>query len=396
MAWTQRSIARLRGIDPVHVDALVGLVLLVQVQLTVWLGSSVPDPVWLALVGFVIAGAVAIRRRRPLAAVLVVIAAVAVTTAFGHAGLGQQDKLAVIPATLLIFYGLGAFASGRRSVWLLGLAVVVTSVNNATRSGGAIPNLVTTDVFAILLPWALGRMVRERGVRERAYRETAERIDAGRELHAHEAAYGERARIARELHDVIAHSVSVMVIQAGAARTVMDAEPERAEASLRSVERAGREALAEMRRLLGVLDGQKDPRALAPQPGLADIQALLVLTRASGLNADLLVDGEPAVLPPALDLCAYRIVQEALTNAIKHAAPASAEVRVRWGEDALELEISDDGRGAGAVNGASGGHGIAGMRERAALHGGSVDAGPGPEGGFTVHAHLPLAAEAAA
>ena len=396
MAWTQRSIARLRGIDPVHVDALVGLVLLVQVQLTVWLGSSVPDPVWLALVGFVIAGAVAIRRRRPLAAVLVVIAAVAVTTAFGHAGLGQQDKLAVIPATLLIFYGLGAFASGRRSVWLLGLAVVVTSVNNATRSGGAIPNLVTTDVFAIVLPWALGRMVRERGVRERAYRETAERIDAGRELHAHEAAYGERARIARELHDVIAHSVSVMVIQAGAARTVMDAEPERAEASLRSVERAGREALAEMRRLLGVLDGQKDPRALAPQPGLADIQALLVLTRASGLNADLLVDGEPAVLPPALDLCAYRIVQEALTNAIKHAAPASAEVRVRWGEDALELEISDDGRGAGAVNGASGGHGIAGMRERAALHGGSVDAGPGPEGGFTVHAHLPLAAEAAA
>ena len=327
---------------------------------------------------------------------LVVIAAVAVTTAFGHAGLGQQDKLAVIPATLLIFYGLGAFASGRRSVWLLGLAVVVTSVNNATRSGGAIPNLVTTDVFAILLPWALGRMVRERGVRERAYRETAERIDAGRELHAHEAAYGERARIARELHDVIAHSVSVMVIQAGAARTVMDAEPERAEASLRSVERAGREALAEMRRLLGVLDGQKDPRALAPQPGLADIQALLVLTRASGLMADLLVDGEPAVLPPALDLCAYRIVQEALTNAIKHAAPASAEVRVRWGEDALELEISDDGRGAGAVNGASGGHGIAGMRERAALHGGSVDAGPGPEGGFTVHAHLPLAAEAAA
>ncbi len=396
MAWTQRSIARLRGIDPVHVDALVGLVLLVQVQLTVWLGSSVPDPVWLALVGFVIAGAVAIRRRRPLAAVLVVIAAVAVTTAFGHAGLGQQDKLAVIPATLLIFYGLGAFASGRRSVWLLGLAVVVTSVNNATRSGGTIPNLVTTDVFAIVLPWALGRMVRERGVRERAYRETAERIDAGRELHAHEAAYGERARIARELHDVIAHSVSVMVIQAGAARTVMDAEPERAEASLRSVERAGREALAEMRRLLGVLDGQKDPRALAPQPGLADIQALLVLTRASGLNADLLVDGEPAVLPPALDLCAYRIVQEALTNAIKHAAPASAEVRVRWGEDALELEISDDGRGAGAVNGASGGHGIAGMRERAALHGGSVDAGPGPEGGFTVHAHLPLAAEAAA
>jgi signal transduction histidine kinase len=331
-----------------------------------------------------------------MAVVLALIAAIAATTAFGDARLGEQDKLAVIPAMLLISYGLGAFASGQRSLWVLGLAIVVTSVNNGTKSGGTIASLITTDVFAILLPWALGRMVRERGARERAYRETAERLDGGRELHAREAAYGERARIARELHDVIAHSVSVMVIQAGAARTVMDAEPGRAEASLRSVERAGREALAEMRRLLGVLDGHTDPRALAPQPGLADIKDLLARTRASGLNADLLVEGEPAVLAPALDLCAYRIVQEALTNAIKHAAPASAEVRVRWGEGALELEISDDGCGPGAVNGASGGHGIAGMRERAALHGGSVDVGPGPGGGFTVHVQLPLATEAVA
>jgi signal transduction histidine kinase len=396
VARTQRLIARSRGIDPVRVDELVGLVLLVQVQLKVWLGSSVRDPLWLALAGVVIAVGVAGRRRQPMAVVLALIAAIAATAALGDARLGEQDKLAVIPATLLISYGLGAFASGRRSLWVLGLAIVVTSVNNATKSGGTLASLITTDAFAILLPWALGRMVRERGVRERAYRETAERLDGGRELHAREAAYGERARIARELHDVIAHSVSVMVIQAGAARTVMDAEPERAEASLRSVERAGREALAEMRRLLGVLDGHRDPRALAPQPGLADIKDLLARTRASGLNADLLVEGEPTVLSPALDLCAYRIVQEALTNAIKHAAPASAEVRVRWGEGALELEISDDGCGPGAVNGASGGHGIAGMRERAALHGGSVDVGPGPGGGFTVHAQLPLAKEAVA
>jgi signal transduction histidine kinase len=396
MAWTQRLIARLLRINPVRVDELVGLVLFVQVQLAAWLGSSVRDPVWLALVGVVIGEAVAVRRRRPLAGVLAVIAAISVTAAFGDGGLGQQDKLAVIPAMLLVFYGLGAFASGRRSLWLLGLAIVVASFNSATKSGGTIPSLVTTDLFAIVVPWVLGRMVRERGARERAYRETAERIDAGRELHAHEAAYGERARIARELHDVIAHSVSVMVIQAGAARTVMDSEPERAETSLRSVERAGREALAEMRRLLGVLDADRDPRALAPQPGLADINGLLARTRASGLRADLLVEGEPAALSPALDLCAYRIVQEALTNAIKHAAPASAAVRVSWGENALELEISDDGRGPEGINGVSGGHGIAGMRERAALHGGSVDVGPGPGGGFTVHAHLPLAAEAVA
>lgn len=396
MVQNQGLITRLRGIDSVRVDQLVALVLLLQIELKVWLGSSLHDPLWLALVGVVVAGAVAGRRRRPLAVVLVVMAAIAVTNAFGQARLGDQDKLAVVPATLLISYGLGAFASGPRSLWVLGLAVVVTSVNSATKSGGTVSSLLETDVFAIVLPCALGRMVRDRAARGRAYRETAERLDAGRELHAQEAAHGERARIARELHDVIAHSVSVMVIQTGAARTVMDAEPERAGDSLRTVERAGREALAEMRRLLGVLDGHRDPRALAPQPGLADIEELLSRARASSLNADLLVDGEPLVLPPALDLCAYRIVQEALTNAIKHAAPASAEVRVRWGEAALELEISDDGRGPGAVSGASGGHGIAGMRERAALHGGSVDVGAGPEGGFTVHARLPLAVEAAA
>ena len=148
-----------------------------------------------------------------------------------------------------------------------------------------------------------------------------------------------------------------------------------------------------MRRLLGILDGDADPRELAPQPGLADIDELLSRTRASGLSADLRVDGEPARLSPALDLCAYRIVQEALTNVIKHAAPARAEVRVRWEQEALELEISDDGRGPGAASRTSQGHGLVGMRERAGLHGGSIDAGAGPGGGFTVRARLPLAPE---
>lgn len=194
---------------------------------------------------------------------------------------------------------------------------------------------------------------------------------------------------------MIAHSVSLMVIQAGGARLVMDAEPDRAEESLLGVERAGRDALAEMRALLGALGDGRDPRALAPQPGLAEIDGLLAAARESGVQADLHVDGEPATVSPALDLCAYRILQEALTNAIKHAAPARADVRLRWQAEALELEISDDGRGSGAVNGAGGGHGIAGMRERVALHGGSVDAGPRAGGGFAVRAQLPLAEELA-
>jgi signal transduction histidine kinase len=145
-----------------------------------------------------------------------------------------------------------------------------------------------------------------------------------------------------------------------------------------------------MRRLLGVLESDKDPRALAPQPGLADIQDLLSPARASGLATDLQIAGAPVTVSPALDLCAYRIVQEALTNAIKHAAPARAEVHVRWGLSALELEISDDGRGPGVVSGVSGGHGLAGMRERAVLHGGSIESGAGESGGFMVRASLPL------
>jgi len=237
--------------------------------------------------------------------------------------------------------------------------------------------------------------MRARAARAQIDREHAERLDATRELSAQTAAHEERTRIARELHDVIAHSVSLMVIQAGGARLVMDTEPDRAEESLLSVERAGRDALAEMRALLGALGDGRDPRALAPQPGLAEIDGLLAAARESGVDADLHVAGEPATVSPALDLCAYRIIQEALTNAIKHAAPARAAVRVSWQADALELEISDDGSGSGAVNGAGGGHGIAGMRERVALHGGSIDAGPRAGGGFAVRAQLPLAEELA-
>ena len=154
----------------------------------------------------------------------------------------------------------------------------------------------------------------------------------------------ERARIARELHDVIAHSVSVMVIQAGGARMVMDTEPDRAEASLLQVERAGREALTELRRLVGSLN-PADGAALAPQPRLADIGDLIASTRAAGLETDLRVEGDAITIPAALDLCAYRILQESLTNAMKHAGPARVSIRLCWLGDALELEVADDGRG---------------------------------------------------
>jgi signal transduction histidine kinase len=322
-----------------------------------------------------------------LGAVLVIFASVTAQDAIG--GRVTQSNPGAILALVLVFYGAGAFLGGSRARLALTLMLVGACIDVMIETG-KFSDFLFTGAFVVLLPWGTGQFLRERGARERAYRDRAERLDAQREQRATTAAHGERARIARELHDVIAHCVSVMVIQAGGARTVMNSEPERAEASLRSVERAGREALAEMRRLLGALENGNDPRALAPQPGLADIDDLISRTRAAGLATDLLVEGDAAMLSPALDLCAYRIVQEALTNAIKHAGPATAEVRVRWARDTLELEVSDDGGGPIATNGVSGGHGIAGMRERAALHGGSIRVGAGSEGGFAVRARLPL------
>ena len=376
----------MRGVDRVRADELVGLVLLVGIELQVWVGSSVRDRVPLALVGVVLSVAVAVRRRWPLAGMLVTVAALTALTALG----GHMQNAAVgLVAMILIFYGSGAFLSERRSRLALGVAIVVSAIGNVTKAGSTLSGLLFLEVFVVLLPWALGRMLRERAARERAYRETAERLDAGREQRARVAGFGERTRIARELHDMIAHSVSLMVVQAGGARLMMGSEPERAEASLGRVQLAGREALAEMRRLLAVLDSDKD--RWAPGPGLADVGDLLASTRACGLATALRVDGDPSMLSPALDLSAYRIIQEALTNAIKHAGATHAEIRVRWREDALELEISDDGRGPVAANGVWDGHGIAGMRERATLHGGSIHAGVGRGGGFAVRARLPLA-----
>ena len=379
----------LRGIDGPRVDQLVALVLLIAIELQLWLGASIPNRVAATVAGVLVCLAVAFRRRRPVSGVLVVLGLMCIRMLFGSLGnLGDIAGTAV--AVVLLLYGLGAFAPEERSVWALVAAVVVTSVNALTKPGGGISSLASMEVFAVALPYALGRTVRARAAHERTSRDAAERLDATRESRARTAAFAERARIARELHDVIAHSVSVMVIQAGGARMVMGDAPGRAEESLRSVERAGREALAEMRRLLGIL-GDGDPGALAPQPGLADVEPLLAHANGSGVSAALHVDGKPQPVPAALDLCAYRIVQEALTNAIKHAAPTTASVSVRWQEDVLELEVSDDGCGRTPANGSGGGHGIAGMRERVALHQGSLQAAGRPDGGFTVRARLPLA-----
>ena len=231
--------------------------------------------------------------------------------------------------------------------------------------------------------WVIGRALAERGRRTANLEERAERLERA---HA-EAVAGERATIARELHDVIAHSVSVMTVQAGAARLLLDEDPPHARESLLAVEETGRQALGEMRRLLGILRGDEQEARLAPQPGISDIASLVEQVRVAGLPVDLVVEGEVQPLPPGVDLAAYRVVQEALTNALKHAGAARAEVSIRYGETALQLAVTNNGHTPrnGRV-----GHGLIGMRERVALYGGKFQAGPRDEGGYAVRATLPF------
>ena len=375
-----------RTLDPARVDAATGLAIAVGMELEIWLGPAAGRPG--ALAAPVVGAAIAVRRRRPLTALAAALVATLAADAFS--GSATPGSLTGIVAAILLTYAAGAQASARRAT--AGLVMALAGLGLATLlTGGGSANAFFAVVVLGLLPWATGWALRRRDEGEQAQRAAAERLDGERELRARMAAQAERARIARELHDVIAHSVSVMVIQAAGARAVMDREPRRAEASLQLVERAGRDALAEMQRLLGVLNPGAPQRSLAPPPRLADLDELLRRTRLAGLAADLEVEGHATPIPPALDLCAYRIVQEALTNAIKHAGAGQAVVRLRWRPDRLELEVRDDGRGPAAVT--AGGHGIAGMRERAALHGGVVRAGAGDSGGFAVQASLPLARE---
>ena len=214
------------------------------------------------------------------------------------------------------------------------------------------------------------------------------KLEAARTAAAERAVAEERQRIARELHDVVAHSVSVMTVQAGAVRRLLHPDQERERLALEAIEATGREALTEMRRPVGLLRDQSATPDFAPQPSMRAIDVLLGTVRESGLPVDLVVEGTPAELPPGVDLAAYRVIQEALTNALKYAGPARACVTVRWKRGELELEVANDG--TSEPGGDGGGHGLVGLRERVSLVGGTIESGPKEGGGFVVTAHLPL------
>ena len=273
-------------------------------------------------------------------------------------------------------YSLGAHASLRRGA--AGLVITAPVMALISRLGGVGMSL---SLIPILAFWLLGVLVRAR----RRAEALAER-NAALQRQAEQAADAERARIARELHDIVAHHLSVVVLQAAGAR----ASGKAAGAALEKIEHSGRQALAETRRLLGVLRDADEETGLAPQPGIGELDALAASVRAAGLPVNLVISGDHAAVPAAVDVSVYRIAQEALTNILKHAGPARADVTIGCADEAVTIEITDDGARKPGDQAPAGGHGLAGMRERVAIFGGELHAGPRPGGGFAVRARLPL------
>jgi signal transduction histidine kinase len=367
-------------LDPDRLDLVVAAVLTVVAQVEVWVANenhADHNRIAASVVSLLATGSVAVRRRWPFAVGVAVGWAVSLQLAFWS----DPQILSASIAYFFALYALTVWTPPRRFV--LGVVVLLLGVLPAAlgprgAGSGAILFTVVTLVVMLLVRRVLGD--RERRI------ELAERE---RDLAAREAVVAERARIARELHDVVAHSVSVMVVQAQAGPRLL-AEPERLRGTFHSIEATGKEALVELRRLLGVLRGGEEHATTAPQPGLGSLETLLGQVREAGLRVDLRVEGEPVPLPAGVDLSAYRIVQEALTNTLKHAGHAEAEVIIRYDAAAVELEILDNGAGPHTrVNGV--GHGLVGMRERVALYGGLLEAGSRNGHGFTVRARLPLA-----
>ncbi len=331
----------------------------------------------------------AFRRRYPAGVFCVIVAVVLATN--GHA------TMVTFAAVLFAAYSAIVYSPYRRLALLVvsGVGVIVTAAFPDTSP--SVPARFTA--LLVLLPTA-AVAVAMRTWRRRAG-DSAERLrlaQAGHEAQTRRAVEAERARIASELHDVVTHNVSVMVVQAGAARRVLGSSPEQATDALLAVEASGRTAMGELRHLLGLLapgGGQgpgEEEAALVPQPGLGQVGALVDRVRAAGLPAELVTEGARA-LPPGVDLAAYRVVQEALTNVLKHAAGARAVIRLVYGERELVITVTDDGGPAGyepAGSGGAGGRGLIGLRERLGLYGGELDAGPRPGGGWRVRASIPL------
>jgi signal transduction histidine kinase len=328
--------------------------------------------------------ALSFRRIAPLLTVAVVLGAIAVESLLG---VSLQKPDAPLLMALVAVYTAGAYLPLRDAIAALALAIAGIGASYAGSSTNGHSDFAFTSVV-VAGGWLVGRGMHGRVTQTAALAERTERLEQEAEAERAAAIAEERRRIARDLHDVIAHSVSVMVVQAGAAEALFDRDPAAVLEPIRAVQETGRGALVEISRLLGLLREDGAELGLAPQPRLDDLPELAAQTEAAGLPVDLRIEGTPRQLPLGVDLSVYRIAQEALTNARKHSTEARASVVLRYSDDMVELGVENDG--SASVNSHRGGHGLIGMRERVAVFGGTLEAGPRPGGGFRVVARLPL------
>jgi len=356
-------------------------------------GNYVGDDSWDRIPALFLTIPLAWRRKRPVLVFFIVLAAVFPA--------GYLNPAAAIASSVVATYSVALYSRYR---WVSLGAVLVEAILILAVFGGALPPLPEfSGPFAILLPaWLVGNALRIRQLRADLFETRARQLEQQQEQARQAAILEERGRIARELHDVVAHSVSMMVVQAGAARQVLKqghALAPEATDSMLAVEASGRAALSELRHMLGALSTNGFPAAskptsepepgIAPQPGLGQLDALVQRVRDAGLPVTVRTEGEPTPLPAGIDIASYRILQESLTNAMRYAAGAPTEIRLHYRDTELKLEVLDDGPGTGRADGAPG-HGLVGKRERVAIFGGRLEAGPRLERGYAVRAWLPL------
>ncbi|GAA0965560.1 sensor histidine kinase [Actinocorallia libanotica] len=393
-----RDLRAWLGGHPTATDGLVAALLMVFTFVDLAQDVSFPGHTYAPHDAFaytatvVTIGVLAVRQRFPMAVLAVVLCGEVLLATQNHQLSGDMFAFLIAVYTVAAHLPLARSALGG----LAALTVIIALVG----IGGDIYDGVyslTANVGLLAGVWWLGRSLRLRRSYLAELEDRAARLEKARFSDARTARVEERSRIARELHDVVAHHVSVMTVQASAARRIMERNPDAARESIETIEQVGRTALAEMRRIVGVLRTERDPvvsaAELTPQPGTQDLTGLVEQLRETGLAVQLEVDGEPRDLSTGVDLAVYRLVQEALTNSLKHAGPhARAWVRLKYSERALVLEVADDGRGSSeaACNDPGPGHGLVGMRERVALYGGELRIGPRAGGGFEVRARFPL------
>jgi signal transduction histidine kinase len=386
-----RTFLARRG-GPLSIDGVVAVVACIACELELALSDNIEGPAWVnAVAAAGVTLPVAWRRNFPLGAPLMMVAFITGQEVLN----GDLIENTVTPVVTLPLgmYTMGVLLDRRRALIGFGVAQVLTWIAVILQMDRTVDGLI----FALMLiggPFLVGRIVNARVELAAHLRDKAARLEREQQERARLAVAEERARIAREMHDVVAHNLSVMVVQSSAAKRMIDRNPERAAEALASVEKTGREALAEMRRMLDMLRGDEEKAALAPQPSIDQLDGLLDRAREAGLDVDLEVEGERRRVQSSVDLSCFRIVQEALSNTIEHADAEHAHVRLRYGPKAVEVDVTDDGRGVPARDPDNGrGHGLLGMRERVAMLGGRLEAGYRAGGGFEVRATLPLEPE---